>query len=407
MKILLSAFACHPTHGAEGRLGLQWALRLAARGHEVWVVTRAIARSDIESYFHGVDQPANLHFIYHECEFLLPVLRLLKARFRYFYYYVWQWGAYRAAASAHTQQHFDLAHHVTWVQYRAPSFMGRLGIPFIFGPVGGGEAAPWRLRNVVGWRQWIIDLLRDGWGLLARFDPMVRSTYREAISIPVTSAETQRQLPRWASAKAPVQLAIAYEPPAGLVPRVEARGSEVKYLYVGRFLGLKGMTLGLAAFAVAARRHPGASLTLVGKGPAGPAWRAQAQRLGIAERVRWIDWLPHDEVEALYASHDVLLFPSLHDSGGLVVLEAMSRGLPVICLDLGGPGTMVDETCGIKVRVAGRSRREVEAALAAALEHLIEKPARLATLSVGARYRAMTFNWEHLIYAVYADVMPA
>jgi glycosyltransferase involved in cell wall biosynthesis len=308
---------------------------------------------------------------------------------------------------AHARHGFDLAHHATWVQYRAPSFMGRLGIPVIFGPVGGGEATPWRLRSAIGLRQWGVDLLRDAWSLLARFDPMVRRTYREAARIPVTSVDTFNRLPRWAQAKASLQLAIAYEAPAGLPQRATQNAGGVKFLFVGRFLGLKGMALGLAAFAAAARRHPDTTLTLVGEGPAGPAWRKLARKLGIADRVRWIDWLPHDEVEALYASHDVLLFPSLHDSGGLVLLEAMSRDLPVVCLNLGGPGVIVDETSGIKVETAGRSRREVEAALAAGLERLLAEPDLLAALRVGAQKRAAQFNWDRLIDGVYAGMVPA
>ncbi|MBZ0069828.1 MAG: glycosyltransferase [Thiobacillus sp.] len=406
MKILLSAYACHPASGSESRLGWQWANRLAEQGHEVWVVTRGVSRPDIERHFAAAGQPANLHFIYHECAPLLPVLRLLRARFRYFYYYVWQWGAYQAAARAHARHGFDLAHHATWVQYRAPSFMGRLGIPFVFGPVGGGEATPWRLRSAIGLRQWGVDLLRDGWSLLARFDPMVRRTYREAARIPVTSAETLGRLPHWARPKAPLQLAIAYEAPAGLPQRATQNSGGMKFLFVGRFLGLKGMALGLAAFAAATRRHPDATLTLVGEGPAGRAWRKLARTLGIADRVRWIDWLPHTEVDALYASHDVLLFPSLHDSGGLVLLEAMSRGLPVVCLNLGGPGVIVDEASGIKVETARRSRREVEAALAAGLERLLAEADLLAALRVGAQERAAQFNWAHLIDGVYAGLKP-
>lgn len=407
MKILLSAYACHPTSESESRLGWQWANRLAEQGHEVWVVTRGVSRPDIECHLAATGQPANLHFIYHECVLLLPVLRLLKARFRYFYYYVWQWGAYQAVARAHAHHRFDLAHHATWVQYRAPSFMGRLGIPFVFGPVGGGEATPWRLRSAIGLRQWGVDLLRDAWSLLARLDPMVRRTYREAARIPVTSGETFNRLPRWAQAKAPLQLAIAYEAPAGLPQRTTQNAGGVKFLFVGRFLGLKGMALGLAAFAQATFCHPDATLTMVGQGPAGAAWRKLARKLGIADRVRWIDWLPHDEVEALYAIHDLLLFPSLHDSGGLVLLEAMSRGLPVVCLDLGGPGVIVDETCGFKVEARGRSRREVEAALAAELERLLDEPDLLARLRVGAQLRAAQFGWCRLIDGVYAGMTQA
>lgn len=404
MKILLSAYACHPTIGSEARLGWQWAQQLAARGHQVWVLTRETSRSDIETFLGAVECPDNLHFLYHECPRLLPVLKLLKARFRYFYYYVWQWGAHKLARRCHARESFDLVHHVTWVQYRAPSFMGRLGIPFVFGPVAGGESTPWRLRLVSGLRQALVDLLRDAWSVIARIDPMVLRTYRDAMRINVTSPDTLRRLPAWAAPKAHVQLAIAYEPPS-TPPKVEQPAQQgLRLLFVGRFLGLKGMSMGLNALARVLKDNPGAALTMVGDGPERDAWRSQAERLGIGARVTWIDWIAHDDVQALYASHDVLLFPSLHDSGGLVVLEAMAQGMPVVCLDLGGPGIMVDATCGIKVAVAQCSRRMVEAALAEALLRLMTEPGLLARLGVGARRRTSQFDWNSLIAGTYGPI---
>ncbi len=402
MKILLSAYACHPVIGSEARLGWQWAEQLVMRGHQVWVLTRGVARVDIEAYYAEKGCPANLHFIYHECRSLLPVLRVLRARFRYFYYYVWQWGAYKEARRWHIHESFDLVHHVTWVQYRAPSFMGRLGIPFVFGPVAGGESTPWRLRMVTGFRQTIIDLFRDVWSHIARIDPLVMRTYREASRINVTP-DTYRSIPPLARYKAHTQLAIAYESPhKTLITRTPNK--ELRLLYVGRFLGLKGMPIGLNAFAMARESSPEITLTMVGDGPESEAWRAQAKSLGITASVTWINWLPHAEVESLYLSHDVLLFPSLHDSGGLVVLEAMAQGTPVLCLDLGGPGTIVDAGSGIKVSVDGRPRLAIEILLAEAIHRLATEPDLLASLSAGAKRRASDFGWSNLIANAYGDL---
>jgi glycosyltransferase involved in cell wall biosynthesis len=403
VKILLSAYACHPTAGSESRLGWQWAQQLAARGHEVWVIARRVNQTEIEQAIAAAGGAAKVNFLYHDCQALMPWLRLLKARFRYFYYYVWQWGAYQVARQAHAEQTFDLVHHVTWVQFRAPSFMGRLGIPFIFGPVAGGEATPWPLRGVLGSRQWLVDLLRDVWTLLARFDPMVRRTYREATRINVATPETLARLPAFARAKAHIQQAIAYEPIAQQTPDCIPRPhrSGLSLLYVGRFLGLKGMALGLTAFAGLLQRYPDATLTLVGCGPAGRAWRKSAGVLGIEKQLRWVDWLPVAEVEELYGSHDALLFPSLHDSGGMVVLEAMARGLPVVCLALGGPGLIVDNTCGLKIDVEGRSRSDVEMALIQALEQLARDPHLIARLRTGAKQKARLMSWNNLIAGTY------
>jgi len=406
MRVLLSAYACHPTAGSDDAVAWGWATQLARQGVEVWVLTRELNRPAIEAYLEQSGDMPGLHFAYHENHALMPILRRLRARFRYFYYYAWQYGAYRHAAGLHQKFHFNVVHHVTWVQGRSPSFMGRLGIPFILGPLAGGEAAPWPLRGVLGLRQWTVDLIRDIWTLLARVDPLVRRTYRQASHIYVATPDSLSLVPAFARPRARVQLAIAFEPSARMPVRVDAPGPGLKLLYVGRFLGLKGMELGLAAFAQLAQAHPASRLTLVGSGPEEQRWRRRAERLGIADKLEWIAWLPREDVETLYAKYDALLFPSLHDSGGLVILEAMSAGLPVVCLDLGGPGVIVDETCGIKIKVNKRSQGEVETDLGNALLQLCKDADLFNRLSSGAMSRSSQYSWNQICANVYATHIP-
>lgn len=92
-----------------------------------------------------------------------------------------------------------------------------------------------------------------------------------------------------------------------------------------------------------------------------------AEELGIADHIDWFGWVEHKKIGEIYETHDLFLFPSLHDSGGTVVVEAISHGLPVLCLDLGGPGTIVDESVGNKVLVQNRGEEEVVASLSALL----------------------------------------
>ena len=75
--------------------------------------------------------------------------------------------------------------------------------------------------------------------------------------------------------------------------------------------------------------------------------------------MRWVEWLPHDQLHEHYYQHDALLFPSLRDSGGMVVLEALAHGLPVVCTDRGGPGLIVNRRCGRVVKTSGRTKDEV------------------------------------------------
>jgi glycosyltransferase involved in cell wall biosynthesis len=407
VKILLTAFACDPTRGSDAGVGWRWAETLAAKGHDVWVLTRTVYRSHIESELASRSGISNLYFVYFDHDraaaFLYRVMKRL-----HLYYYLWQFGAYRLARQVHQRENFDCVHHVTWVSVRLPSFMGNLGIPFIFGPVAGGESAPYSLRSGYGLRAWLADGFRDISNWLVQFDPFMRSTFAKAARIYVTSRQTMQVIPRKFRHKARVRLAIASDllppsPPSAIVSidaLPPAAADPIRLLFVGRLLELKGMHLGFRAFARMLATHPNARMTIVGTGPAEARWRGLAERLGISRSIDWIPWVPHSEVGQFYGSHDLFLFPSLHDSGGMVVLEAMAQGLPVVCLDIGGPGVLVDQSCGFAVPTRGRTQFEVVESMSEALVALTSSTVR-AKLRQGAFDRVRSFTWTALIDDVY------
>src|SRR6204780_1695904 len=115
--------------------------------------------------------------------------------------------------------------------------------------------------------------------------------------------------------------------------------------------------------------------------------------LGIQNKGVFSGFLSRDRVLEKLAACDVLLFPSLHDSGGWVTLEAMAAGRPVICLDLGGPAIRVTEATGIKI--AAINPEQATADITAALERLATDHAHLASLAQAGRLRIeQEFNWE-------------
>ena len=127
------------------------------------------------------------------------------------------------------------------------------------------------------------------------------------------------------------------------------------------------------------------------------------QTLGIAHAVEWNGWMHQSELASVYRSHDVFLFPSLHDSSGGVVLDAMSYGLPVVCFDLGGPGVLVTENSGIVVTTALRGRQQLVAALAEAMKILAGEPDTLRAVQLGALARAREFTWAGVVRQVYGE----
>ena len=136
MKILLSAYACEPNKGSEPGVGWNWTEALLQLGHSIHLITRSNNRPSIEGALPR--ETPRLVITYYD----LPHWTRMWKRWPggiYFYYLFWQMGAYRLARELHALQRFDRVQHSTFASFRQPSFMGRLGIPFIFGPVGGGR----------------------------------------------------------------------------------------------------------------------------------------------------------------------------------------------------------------------------------------------------------------------------
>ncbi len=101
-------------------------------------------------------------------------------------------------------------------------------------------------------------------------------------------------------------------------------------LHVGRLSLEKRLDIILDALAGLAPKEPDLRLLVVGKGPAEEAYRSKAASLGIADKVVWTGFLPDDELPKAYASSEALVISSTFETQGLVVLEALASGTPVV-----------------------------------------------------------------------------
>jgi glycosyltransferase involved in cell wall biosynthesis len=145
-------------------------------------------------------------------------------------------------------------------------------------------------------------------------------------------------------------------------------------------------------------------LTIVGGGPARRDLEKLARELGIAVHVIWRGEVPRQELLGMYGAYHAFLFPSLRDAGPTVIMEAWAHGLPVICLALGGPRRMVDETCGRTVAVANRGEDECVAGLTAEIVALAENEGLRLALGHGAIARYRECSWSKTVAALYTEI---
>ena len=347
MKVLLSAYACEPGRGTEPGVGWNTVWEVAKHA-DVWVLTRPDdGREAIEAELARHPQ-ANLHFVY----FTLPLIggfwKLGVGAFQ-IHYYLWQIQAYFVARRLHREVGFDIIHHVTFVKYSNPSFLSLLPVPFIWGPVGGGESAPATFWQDFSQRGKIYEVLRNITRWLGERDLFTRMTARRSRLTRATTEETCRRLLKIGATNVEVysQVGLLTDEIDRLAQYPVSDSNSIKFVSIGRLLHWKGFHLSIQAFAKANLANT--EYWIIGDGPEHQQLVALAEKLGVAHQITFWQELPRDKVFHLLSECQVLVHPSLHESGGFVCLEAMAAGRPVICFDLGGPAVQVTEGTGLKI----------------------------------------------------------
>lgn len=391
LKVLVSAYYCEPGQGSEEGVGWNLA-REIAKYHEVWVLTRTRNSSSIEAERARNGIP-NLHFVYFDLHRSVRWWARGQLLEWHLYYYVWQVGIYLRARRLHHEVGFDVVHHVTFVKYWIPSFLALLSVPFVWGPVGGGETAPKAFWRNFSLRGKIHEILRDMGRRLGEHDPFVRVTARRSVLARATTEETAVRMRKLGARNVQVfsQLGLPEEEVDQLGLSPASVENTLRFISIGRLVHVKGFYLGLQAFAKA--RLPTAEYWVVGDGPERRRLETLTRKLGIEKQVRFWGSLPRRDTLAKLEQSHVLVHPSLKDSGAVVCLEAMAAGRPVICLNLGGPAVQLTRETGIKVPASDPEQTIRD--LADAITRLAQDPElRTHMGSAGRRRVREVYSWE-------------
>lgn len=391
-RILMVAYYCSPYKGSDWRVGWGRAVHAAER-FDVWVITSVQSRADIERYLEQNGPISNLTFIYEELGTMGRVLARIPISYLYtnpFAYGSWQKQVYRRAEELHTRHGFDLTHHVNLIGYREPGHLWRLNVPFIWGPIGGTQSCPWRFLASAG----AMDMMKESFRTAAnwlqlRFSRKVRRALNSAAVVLVANSDGKRAFNRYR----PDAIQLLETGLDDVTPREHKtrHGGPLRILWSGEVQFRKALHLLLHALS----QINGAiefEVRILGRGPNLEKARALAERLGVSQYCRFLGWLPLQEAMEQSAWADVFVFSSLRDTSGNVMLEAMSRGVPVITFDHQGAGDIVTESSGIKIPVttpADAAHRFRDALVA-----LGTNPERLEELSQGAVERAQYFLWR-------------
>ncbi len=148
-------------------------------------------------------------------------------------------------------------------------------------------------------------------------------------------------------------------------------------LYLGRLSEEKNLELLLEAFAIVYQQRPDAHLVLVGKGPTEHQLHKYAEKLNITPRVCLYGAIPYNEVANIVAAADLFVFPSQVETQGLVLVEAMAAGTPVVAVECASSRDVIASGGGL---ISAPNAQD----FAAAIMQLLDDPQRLRALSFEA-----------------------
>lgn len=308
------------------------------------------------------------------------------------YYLMWQ----RGVVSFVKKQtlHFDLAHNLNFHNDWTPSFLWKLGKPFVWGPVGHHPLIPAAYLQPYARLYWIKDRLT--WivkQLFWKHSAALRNTLRKADHILCMNSA--------------VPAVLGIQGRYSVIPSVATqdfgwngaeKASETFHLIsAGRFVPLKGFDLTIRSFAafyhsLSEKQQEKCELTLVGSGPEAAFLASLASELQVENKVRFIAWIERSELMQKFKTASAFLFPS-HEGAGMVVAEALSFGLPVICLDNEGPGQFIHSKCGYAIPQG--DYQATVAGLTNAIMDLYTSPEKRQQMSLAARQQFETvFHWD-------------
>ena len=378
MRVLLSAYQCAPGLGSVSQIGWEWYSRLARRV-PVTLVTHVRNRAALRRAGAPL-KSSDIVFIDTEW-FAGPLYRLAARLFprsehavflvSSLDYFLWDRQAVgRLRRLQKRGEAWTIAHAVTPVSPLAATVLHRLGIPVVLGPWNGGLSSAAGFPEIMKQdSEWLYRVRRLG----AVADRLFGTTRRSAAILSATRA-TDETIPPHALPKTirmienGVDLNVFY--PADW-PGPPSLSRPLEILFVARLIPCKGLPLLFDALSILRAEVP-FRLSVVGDGPMRRDWERDCASRGFDGAVRFLGNLPLPGVADRMRAAHVFCLPSVRESGGAVLLEAMACQRPVIAIGHGGPAEVVDSAVGLAVSPDGPA--QVARSMADAFRDILRNP---------------------------------
>ena len=237
---------------------------------------------------------------------------------------------------------WDVTHSVTPVSPLAATRLYTLGPPLIVGPWNGGLTSPRGFQKIVrdegGWV--------SGLRALGRWINVISGCTRNAALILTATRATAGSLPPKSRSETMLENGVdlsVFQPGDALLP--PSATNPLQLIFAGRLVPVKGLSMLLAAVKQLQSEFP-VRLMIIGDGPLRETLSQEVTSLNLDSCVTFTGQQSLAEIARCMRQAHLFCLPSVRESGGAVLLEAMASGLPVLGVNHGGPSELIDDEVG-------------------------------------------------------------
>lgn len=386
-NILISAYCVDKSDVGEARMAYEWIVRLGKKVN----LTVITAGSRINKNC-GLEENSNIDLVILKPKFSFKWFDSFDRAVHPGYIEFFQ-RAKKRIPDIIKQKNISLCHHLAPRSLRYPAPFIHSDVPFIAGPFHGGLMPP-AIMKELGHTESLLFSMRALDNFRMKYDPLLKLHYRKAARLIVSAPYVADLLLQDCQNKTRVIYGVGIDSKDVIDSYQRVEKDTVDMVFVGRLEPSKGLELLL--YAIAEIRSKNINLAVYGKGSCSDRYKKLACDLGINDKIKWLGFKSNVEVVHSYQQKDIFVLPSLKEPAGIAVIEAMASGLPVICVDAGGPAYSVNEECGIKIPLGNKNN--MVKGLARAIDDLVSSKNKRVEMGRNAIKRVkQEFTWDVVV----------
>lgn len=387
MNILLQVFSCDPQRGGEFAVSWGWIQKLNENlrdGDKIYVITRKgniekINQKNLKNVqIISVDYPQILNTIFKESGIM---------------FMLWQYYAYKAAQR--TKIKFDVIHVYSLSDFRRAGYWYRFDDSYtIFGPVGGYQMCSKSLEGYDDSQR-----LRNWVNCYCRRSPIYKAKIKKYKKVYACNPETAEILPG-----AELLPDVPLNPIFKNLDIRREKNDVTTLLFCGRLIKKKGLLLLIDVISKIPDSYS-IQLLIYGDGPLKEELELLIKSKNLKSKVFIKGSADYADMTEIYKNADIFLFPSLRESGGSVLIEAMAHKLPIIGLKKGLGQILSKKHVGLFIE-ANDIKDVIIENYKSAITELIDNPELRETMgNSGYIYVNREFTWDVMFSKVYGSIL--